>query len=408
MSFVSLRLPSSEQPSAAPNLARAGAVLGRMGFRPFFLLAALFSAVAIPLWVLALQGRVQLRVPGGALFWHTHEMVFGYTVAVIAGFLLTAVTRWSDRSTATGGLLYALAGVWILGRVAVLLAGHLPGTLVAVVDLSFLPLVAWAIGRPIYASRNRRNYAMVGILVGLGGANLAVHLDSLGVAPGGAPWGLRLGLNLITLMMLIIGARVIPMFTRNAVGDSRIQSARSWDVATALGAVALTVADVVAAPAPIQAALGGGTALVALVAARRWGTRASLRNPMLWVLHFGYFWIPIALLLRAAHFAGLPVAHSTAVHALTAGAIGTLTLGMMARVTLGHSGRIITTSPLTTACFAAITAAALLRVTVPELAPPLTAHAWLCAGIAWTLAFLGYAVRFGPMLLSPRVDGKAG
>ncbi len=382
--------------------------MGRMGFRPFFLLAALFSAVAIPLWVLALQGRVLLQVPGGALFWHTHEMVFGYTVAVIAGFLLTAVTRWTERETATGKLLYALAGVWILGRVVVLLAGHLPGALVALVDASFLPLLAWAIARPIYASRNRRNYAMVAILAGLWGANLAVHLDSLGIAPGGAAWGLRLGLNLITLMMLIISARVIPMFTRNAVGDQRIQSARSWDIAAPLGAVALTIADVVAAPAVVQVVLGGGTALAAVVAARRWGTRASLGNPMLWVLHFGYFWIPIALLLRAAHFAGLPVAHSTAVHALTAGAIGTLTLGMMARVTLGHSGRVIVTSPLTTACFVSITAAALLRVTVPELAPALTAQAWLFAGITWTLAFLGYAIRFGPMLLTPRVDGKAG
>lgn len=408
MTLVSLRLPRSDGPPAPPPLARTVTILGSTGFRPFFLLAALFAAAAVPLWLLVLQGRVVFQVPGGALFWHTHEMVFGYTIAVIAGFLLTAVARWTDRDTASGPFLHALAAVWLAGRVVMLLAGHLPGALVALVDLSFLPLLAVAVGRPIFAARNRRNYVMVGLLGGLWGANLGLHLEALGILPGAAAWGLRLALNLVTLMMLIIGARVIPMFTRNAVGDPSIESVRSWNVATAVGAVGLLAADLASAPAEVQVVLGAGTAVSAVGAARRWGTRASLRNPMLWVLHVGYFWIPVALLLRALYFAGVPLAHSTSVHALTAGAIGTLTIGMMARVTLGHSGRAIATSPITTACFVAITLAALFRVALPELAPAFVTQAWLFSGIAWTAAFVGYAAHFGPMLLKPRADGKPG
>lgn len=414
VSTVSLRVPSSKhQATASPSMAHEqqavrSAPLGQMGFRPFFLLAALFAAGVVPLWLFVLSGSVALTHPGGAIFWHAHEMVFGYTVAVIAGFLLTATIRWTGRPTASGGALYALAALWVAGRVAMLLSGRIPAAAVLVLDLAFLPAVAVAVGRAIVAERQRRNYVMIVLLGALWLANLIWHLGVQGVL-GAAPMAsVHIALDLVTLMMLIIGARVIPMFTRNVVGDPSIRSSRAADRATAVAMVALIVSGVAQAPVPFRAALAAVVAVCALFSARHWGTWTTRRHPMLWVLHVGYSWIPIALLLRSLQGAGAPISASCAIHALTAGAIGTLTLGMMARVSLGHTGRVITASPIITASFVLITGAALVRTVLPELGIEWARSGWVLSGVAWAGAFTLFLVKFGPLLLAPRVDGKPG
>jgi uncharacterized protein involved in response to NO len=403
--LISLRLPGLEKGTTGPG----GFALGRMGFRPFFLLAALFAVGAMPLWLLVLNGRVELETRGGALSWHAHEMIFGYTTAVIAGFLLTAASRWTGRDTAVGVPLYALAGIWLAGRLALLFSGSLPAVLVAVVDLAFLPALAVAVGRPIVATRNRRNYVMLVMLAGLWAGNLAMHLDVLGLTLHAGTWGTQLALNLVALMMLVIGARIIPMFTRNALRDPDIRSLPRWDRAAALGMGALTLADLsTLTPAPLILVLTTSVALCSLVSMRHWGTLKSLRSPMLWVLHVGYLWISVALALRGLQVAGAFIGVSTSVHALTAGAIGTLTLGMMTRVSLGHGGRTIEDHPWITVSFVLISVAAAVRVVLPEFGAHLMRESWLLGGAAWALAFLIYLLRFAPLLLTPRADGKAG
>ncbi|HET9929872.1 MAG TPA: NnrS family protein, partial [Polyangiaceae bacterium] len=231
-----VRPATSAEPLIAPALLRrsvrtetapGGNAWLRKGFRPFFALAAAYGALIIPLWLLILNGLV--RVPGlrDPLLWHAHEMLFGYTTAVVAGFLLTAVGRWSGKETAVGGPLLALAVLWLLGRVA-MLSPFVPLGLAALLDAAFLPALAFAVGRPLILARNRRNYGILGVILLLALANVGTHLDAFGVG-GWARQSYLFALDLMVLLMVVVGARVIPMFTRNALGDSSVRSDVLWD-----------------------------------------------------------------------------------------------------------------------------------------------------------------------------------
>ena len=377
------------------------------GFRPFFLVAALAAALAVPMWLLVLHGMTSAG--GGYLqpmAWHAHEMVFGYASAVVAGFLLTAVRNWTGRETATGGALCALVLLWLGGRVALLSASALPAPLVALVDLAFLPALAVVIARPIVASGNRRNYVMLVVLGILAVANLSVHLDAAGVLPGWQLRGAHVGVDVLVLLSAVIAGRVIPMFTRNATGSKRVVSSKPLDLA-AIAAIALYGVLDTAMPhsaAPGLAALAASVLVVAR--ASRWGAVGALRDPLLWILHLGHAWIAVGLLLRAGSvlLPGIPA--SAATHALTVGAIGSLTLGMMVRVSLGHTGRLLAASPVTTLAFVLLTAAALARVFGPLVNAEIR---WLTiSGAAWSLAFALFAVAYARILVAARVDGKPG
>jgi uncharacterized protein involved in response to NO len=385
--------------------------LAASGFRPFFLAAALFAALAVPMWLLVMNGSIS--VGGGYLqpmSWHAHEMVFGYSSAVVAGFLLTAVKNWTGRETATGGALLALAFLWLLGRVVLALGSRLPLSLVAIIDLAFLPAVALTIGRPIIAAGNKRNYVMLAVLGALFAANASVHLDALGVLEGFQLRGSHAGVGIIVLLAAIIAGRVIPMFTRNATGSKAVVSVKALDVA-ALAAIALHSVLDVASPFSWPA---GVTALVAagLVVARsaRWGSVAALRHPLLWILHFGHGWIAVGLALRAASIAFPSIPASAGTHALTVGAIGSLTLGMMARVSLGHTGRPLVATPITVVAFALVTLAACLRVFGPLVGGVSVSYlTWLAvSGALWSCAFALYVAAYAKILVSPRADGKPG
>jgi uncharacterized protein involved in response to NO len=402
---MATRLPLAGE---ARSVRATGAPIAAKGFRPFFLLAAAFAAAIIPLWLLALRGVIH---PGGALdpiTWHAHEMVFGFAVAVIAGFLLTAVGNWTARETAVGPWLLALAGLWLAGRVALLAGPALPARLVAAVDLAFLPALAVALGRPIVQTKNHRNLVMIVVLAALWLCNLVIHLDGLGVLPGLRRRGSLVAVDVVVAVILIMAGRIFPMFTRNATRVESIASTPALDVAALLSFAAVIAADAadLAAPAlPVVLALAA-----ALAAARtlRWGARHSLPHPLLWILHVGYLWIPLGLALRAASSLTARVPPSAGTHALTAGAIGGLTLGMMARVSLGHTGRPLVAPRAVVAAFYAITAAALLRVFTPIAAPSLYPASLQLAGALWTFAFAAYLVTYAPMHFAPRPDGKAG
>jgi uncharacterized protein involved in response to NO len=383
------------------------AIAGK-GFRPFFLLASAFATLIMPLWLACLAGVLDPGSYLGLPYWHAHEMLFGFVVAVLAGFLLTAVGNWTQRETAVGPPLLGLAGLWIAGRVVMALSGALPRGVVAAVDLAFLPALMAAIARPLVLSRNRRNFVMVALLAALFFANLVMHMDALRVLPGGGRTGSLVAVDVVTLVILVIAGRVFPMFTRNTTGAAEIRSHRSLDVAALASMAALVVLDVVPHGAGFTAVLAGSAGLLAAARAVHWGGWRTARHPLLWILHIGYAWIPIGLLLRAASALTSAVPSFAATHALTAGAIGTLTLGMMARVTLGHTGRALAPPRAAVAAFCLVAAAAVVRVGAPLLGG---AHslAWLMvAGTMWTAAFALYLVAFAPALVSPRPDGKAG
>jgi uncharacterized protein involved in response to NO len=391
------------QPDSRPRFA-----LARKGFRPFFLLAALFGATIVPEWLLVLGGFVHPSAYLPPPLWHAHEMVFGFTVAVIAGFLLTAVGNWTQRETLVGAPLLALAALWVTGRVCILFAGELPRGVPAAVDLSFLPLLVVALARPLVAARNRRNFVMLLVLAALFAANLVVHLAALGAVSGeSARTACLAAIDVVVVVILLIAGRVFPMFTRNATGSTDIRSHPRLDVLTVVGMASLTVVDAVAPGTVVSALLAGVVGALAIARAWGWKTRRVARHPLLWILHAGYAWLCVGLLLRAAApLQTLPP--SLATHALTVGAIGSLTLGMMARVALGHTGRPLVVPRSMVAAFVFMTAAAAVRVVGPLLGPESYFVTLLLAGAFWTAAFLVFLAVYFPVLTSPRADGKAG
>jgi len=392
--------PAAARHDTAPVLAK--------GFRPFFLAASVFAAAMLPLWLAALAGRFDPGGYLGAMYWHAHEMVFGFAVAVLAGFLLTAAGNWTGRETATGAPLAGLVALWAAGRVAMLVASALPRGVPAVVELAFLPALLVALGRPIVAARNWRNLVMLAVVAALWLCDLAVHLDALGALPGWRRRGALAAVDVLAFVMLLMAGRVLPMFTRNATGVASVRNVAPLDLAAA-GAMALTAALSVAAPAsPAGGVAAGLAALLALARTAPWGARHTASHPMLWILHAGHAWIVFGLALRAAAALTARVSPVLATHAVTAGALGALTVGMMARVSLGHTGRAIAATRQTAAAFALVTLAAAARVLLPLAAGHWYRASVYASGALWTLAFGLLAVELAPVLVAPRVDGRPG
>lgn len=357
-----------------------------IGFRPFYLLAGLYAALAVPLHAAQYAGILR----GANPLWHAHEMLFGFTFAVIAGFLFTAVRNWTARETPVGGALAAIAALWLGARGIALYS--LPAA--TVLDAFFALAVAWGIGRPLVASGNRRNLFFVGLVVLLGAASVAFN-----AWPAQA---LRLGLDVVLLVMAVMAGRVVPMFTNNAL-RAGARSLPGLERA-ALGSLALLVLATV-----LEAeAFAGMVALAAAVlhAARLalWKPWATRRRPILWILHVAYGWIVVHLALRG--LAAFELAPGTAAtHALTAGAIGALTLGMMTRTARGHTGRPLEAGATEVAAYALVVAAAVVRVLVPLAAPALYVTAVMASGLLWSIAFGLFVAAFLPVLTGPRLEG---
>lgn len=378
------------------------------GFRPFFLLAALFAVAIVPLWILVLTGYLSVGSYLAPTQWHAHEMVFGFSVAVVAGFLLTAAGNWTKRETATGLPLLALCLLWLAGRVVFFLDASLPATAIAAVDLAMLPAIALVVGRVLVGTANRRNYGFLGVLAVLWLAQLSVHLGAMGIlSPTWQSTGSIVGVDLVVLLILLVGGRIIPMFTRNATGAEGIANVRWLDRAALASMALLVVVDATGTTGWILAVVAAAAALTSAARAARWGTRHTFREPLLWVLHVGYFFVPVGLALRAAA-AVTDLGSSAALHALTVGAIGTLTLGMMARVSLGHTGRLLRADRALGVAFALIALGAVVRVGGGLAAGGAYTPSLHASATLWTLAFAIYLVRLGPALFAARPDGKPG
>jgi uncharacterized protein involved in response to NO len=419
-----VRLPNAipRQPPPAATGDPSGFRLRRrglwaLGFRPFFLAAGALAVVSMALWLALLFGWVAQPAYLAGTNWHAHEMLFGYTTAVIAGFLLTAARNWSGLPTAGGALLAALVGLWLAGRIAPWLAA--PAWLVGLLDIAFFPALALSLWRPLWQGPNPTNRLFLAVFAGFTLASLLVNLQGMGFAaePG---WGLaargqRLMLDLVLVVILLVGGRVLPFFTRAALPDAKPLTWRWLDTLTFGAALAMLVlhqAQVGTAPPGEWAGRLAGVAAIAtgalqLVRLAGWHDRRAWRLPMLTVLYLGFLWLAAGLLLDGVAAFGL-LPPSIAVHALTAGAIGVLTLGMMARVTLGHTGRAMQANRSTLAAFVLVNVAALLRTAAVWAVPQLYLIWMIAAGLCWIAAFALFTSVYAPMLVAPRVDGKQG
>lgn len=339
--------------------------------------------------------------------WHAHEMLFGYVMAMIAGFLLTAVPSWTKTQPVQGPLLGALAGLWIAGRIVMWSAAVLPPLVVAVVDLLFIPALMILILRALSTGWSKRNFIFPPILGSLFIANLLIHLDWLGMPLVSAQAAQGLAINTAVVLLVILGGRVVPAFTNNSLnrwGHSRL--AKAWprlEIVSILSVVGMTLADVLGAG---NWTVGGLAAVAAVANGIRlmgWRGLKTLGEPILWILHLGYAWLVFGLACKAAALlAGWP-AEVTALHALTIGAVGSMTLGVMTRAALGHTGRPIKAPPSVVGCYAAVSLAALIRIGAPSLMPEDYAVAMLVSGLIWMAAFAVLTFVYWPILTRPRL-----
>lgn len=377
-----------------------GPALFSFGFRPFFLLAGGFAALAIPLWISAMLGLVDMT---GATTrdWHVHEMLFGYTSAVIAGYMIIAGANWTGHYPVAGAPVMVLAGLWLAGRLAMLW----PETAAAMaIDAAFLPLFAAALWREQIAARNGRNLVPCIVVALLAVANIAFHLRAF--QPAWGPASERLALGLIILLIMVMGGRLVPSFTRNWLAQQGIPRepvpyGRLDKGLVILAAGALLLWQM-APYAPVTGALliAGGVALwLRLARWRGWETR---REPLVWGLHLGYAWLALGLvLLGGAICFPAHIPQTAAVHALTAGGIGVMTLVMMMRTTLSHTGRERRGGGSTLAACMAINAAAALRVAAPFGGSAMSSLLAVSA-LLWACAFLQFVAVYGPMLMTRR------
>jgi uncharacterized protein involved in response to NO len=388
----------------------AAALWGR-GFRPFFLLAAIFAPSFLVFWLAILAGVFKAPSWIAPLWWHAHEMVFGFVSAAVAGFLLTAVPVWTGGRPVTGVRLGALVAVWAAGRVVMALSGVLSPFAVAVVDLAFLPALAAALAPQLIAARQAHNIGFLFVLGALFAANGLTHLQATGLAAWGADSGMRVGVDLITLLVVVVGGRITPAFTRNALGRARVVAplrSYAWIEWTAVpGVLLFVVCDLLF---PRSAVSGWGAAIAAALLVVRmsgWQSLRTFRDPLVWSLHVGYAWVPVGLGCIALSDLTGWVPWTIGVHALTSGAFGTMILAVMTRVGIGHTGRELKVPRWIPTAYVLVTAGALLRTLGTALFPASIAVI-LVSGFLWAAAFVLFTVVYWPVLTSPRVDGQEG
>lgn len=376
-----------------------------LGFRPFFL-AGGWSAVLLMLLFLVgyMSGLWQSNYYDFSL-WHAHEMLFGFTMAVIAGFLLTAVRNWTGLDTPTGKALGWLAALWLAPRLLSAMP-LIPPALLAILDILFLPVLAVVLGRVLYKAGLTKNYIVPALLLLMCGANIAIHLEILGLVDDIARPAIRLMLNLVMVLVVLLSGRVVPFFIGGALG-ARPETVPMVERFAIASVFVFAVAELFLSDTWIAALVALAAAILHTFRLRSWYQPGLWTQPMLWVLYLGYSWLVVGFFLHALADLSL-IDRLQAVHAFTVGAIGTFTIGMMARVSLGHSGRRIEALPWMTAAFALVFAATFFRVIMPLLLPDFSDWFIIAAASCWVLAFAIFGLRYSAILMRPRSDGRPG
>ena len=390
--------------SAAPRLrAYQGPAILSYGFRPFFLAGSIWAVVAVLLWMPQYFGEISLTTAFAPLDWHIHEALFGYIAAIATGFLLTAIPNWTGRLPLQGKPLAILLLVWFAGRIAIAASASIGWATAALIDCAFLTLVCAAIARELIAGKNWKNLKVLGVLVLLLAANAAFHIEAH--VNGAAFYGKRLGVAMAVALVILIGGRVIPSFTRNFLarrGAGRLPANfGDFDKACVAAAALALLAWILAPTTAVAGALLIVAGLLHIARLARWAGDRTLADPLVLVLHLGYAFVPLGFLLSgAAAFTPL-IPASAGVHAWTVGAIGVMTLAIMTRASLGHTGQALHAGKGTQAIYAAALLAVLARVGA-ALLPDWSFVLLHVAAFAWAGAFLGFALAYGKALLSPR------
>jgi len=388
-----------------PRRDHRGHPLFSYGFRPFFLLGAIWAAIAIPLWIAThALGSGAMPVNTGIIF-HVHEMVFGYGSAVLAGFLLTAIPNWTGRNPVCGPPLAMLVLLWIAGRSAMVF-GSEPAWIAGLIEAAFLVVLAGLVWREIIAGHNLRNIKVAAALTALAAANIGFHVVVL--TSGGLPqMAIRAGLSLLLFLILLVGGRITPSFTGNWLagqGQSRPAPPGKFDafcLILSLGALAgWTVIDSTDVASVLLVAAG----LLNVMRLLRWRGERTLAEPLVIVLHVGYLWAASALvLIGLAGIAPAYVPSMAGTHAAGAGAVGVMTLAVMTRASLGHTGRALHAGSGTVSIYALVNLGALIRVAAPFLDPSLQTQSNHLAAALWAGGFAGFALLYGPRLVAPRL-----
>jgi uncharacterized protein involved in response to NO len=406
--------------AATPNVTRGEQMLAlrkkrmaaappilRGGFRPFFFGAASWAVIAIALWVFALAGQLVLPTAFDAIAWHRHEMLFGFVGAAVAGFVLTAIPNWTGRLPIAGNPLLALFGLWFAARVAVLFSAAASLWVAAIFDVGLFVTLGAMAAREVIASKNR-NLPIVGLVLVFGLADAADYAGAVGLVSPDLGW--RGAISLVIIMISVIGGRIIPSFTRNWMAKQGEKKAlptqpQPLDLLVIV-TVALALIFWLAFP---DVQLTGFILMLAsaaqLLRMSRWGGIRTFSDPLVVILHVGYLWVPVGLMLLGLSIAGVDLPRSAGVHALTAGAMSTMILAVMTRASLGHTARELKASPVTVLSYVCVTIGALLRVTasagVGPYGPMLDA-----AGAFWGAALLLFAIAYYPVLWGPRLGER--
>lgn len=383
-----------------------GPALLSYGFRPLFLLAALQAGLTILVWLPFVTGHLTVPTAFAPVDWHIHEMLFGYQVAAIGGFLLTAIPNWTGRLPVQGTPLLVLVLSWVAGRIAVTASALIGWRLATAIDALFLTLLAAAAAREIIAGRNWRNLKVVILVVLLLVANLAFHLEA-GLT-GGAEFSRRFAIAVVLMLVMLIAGRIVPSFTRNWLaprGGGRLPVPFGGYDKVVLAGSALVLSLWIAVPD--RPSTGAALAILAalhLVRLARWAGERCWRNPLLIILHVAYLFVPLGFGLTALASFGL-IAPGAGIHAWTAGAFGSMTLAVMSRASLGHTGRPLVATAATQACYVLVVTGSVARIcSALGHGPTGLLHV---AGLSWSLAFIAFALVYWPALTGARLSSKA-
>lgn len=379
-------------------------VLLQNGFRPFFLFAGIYGTFLVPLWLAAyIGGWFELPWPAG--IFHGHELVFGFVTASISGFLLTAVPNWERSRPATSWRLLALASIWIAGRAAMWAGGILPPFVVALLDVAYLPMLV-AIGIPeLFKNKSNRNKVFILLLLLLAVANFLTHISANGFDIWTNP--LVVSVDIVVIIIVILGGRVIPAFTNGGLNQSlgkniTVRPHSTIDSVAIISVVVVFLSDMAGEylsgyyqVSPVLAIMAG---IINLARMNGWRTAHTLNKPIIWVLHLGYFWLAVGMMVRGIfEFAGVG---PMALHGIAVGAIGTMTIGIMSRAALGHSGRALVTPRAVVVSYVLVSVAAISRLCQPLFGD----YALIAAAGAWSIAFALFTITYLPIIALPRID----
>jgi uncharacterized protein involved in response to NO len=382
-------------------------VLFSYAFRPLFLLATVYAIVVVPLWVGAWLGYLPFPgTLGTPIWWHAHEMTFGFAGAAVGGFALTAVATWTDRPPVSGAPLLVLSGLWLIARIAFLLPS--PSFLAPAIlaDVGYGALLFALMGREVISVGNERNYKLL-LILGLLVVSNAIFFLGVTRSAGWSMTGLHSGLWLIVLLVNLIAGRIIPAFTRNWLKRRAVDEVKlppmfdRLDLVSTGLLVAFAIFQVLEAPGRLTALLGLLTSVFLFARLARWQGIRAREEPLVWVLHVAYLWLPVGVLLLSLAEIGL-IPQTSGIHALTGGAITTMIVAVASRAALGHTGRPLESHPVLTASYALITIAAICRVAATF--GPAARGLLMAAATAWCLGFICFAWRYVPILTQARVQ----